>query len=363
MNLFSAAGNAKGEGSAHLGIASYELQKGHFDAALEEANEAIELFLGVAEKKKAAVAWTFCSFAHKGTGKFDDAVQDLMKGKRLLQQVSDGLGEASSWLSVAEVRTDSGEHEKALCAARQARELAKGLRGRRQKKVLRDVVQVMTRVHIDKQEPEEAAQVAHEGELLTRKESTYLEQAQMKLLAANTKREHLWKEAENADEANAKRLRRLYEDTLRKTEGAVKLARSAEDPGLLAEALHALGYMCYYGFDSAEGLKHAEEGLAIFRDREDKLGELRCMLLVAQTQSQLGERSKATEILDEAKTAAKAYGDEEFKKVIADMLEEIKIATPVVKQMVMVEASNLAGGDAGAQSVAVADTFTPPDAS
>merc|ERR1719401_3117182 len=103
----------------------------------------------------------------------------------------------------------------------------KYLHGRRQKKILRDVVQVMTTVHIDRDEPEEAAQLAHEGELLTRKESTYLEQAQMKLLAATTKREHLWKEAQTANESNIKRLRRLYEDTLRKTEGAVKLARSA----------------------------------------------------------------------------------------------------------------------------------------
>merc|ERR1719215_108201 len=164
----------------------------------------------------------------------------------------------------------------------------------------------MASVHMALQDIDEAVQVLKEGESISKKDGSYAEQAQMKLLAAQVYRDRLWAKAEqdqSQDEGKpqgGKSLKWLYEVTLRKAQGAVKLARSAEDKQILASALQTLGYIHYFDHRVQDTMLAAEEALELFRECEDKLGEVQTLALIGQSNIQKGDRPAAKAVLEEA---------------------------------------------------------------
>merc|ERR1719215_1152603 len=189
----------------------------------------------------------------------------------------------------------------------------------------------MASVHMALQDIDEAVQVLKEGEAISKKDGSYAEQAQMKLLAAQVYRDRLWLKAEQPEEEGkpqGKSLKWLYEVTMRKAQGAVRLARSAEDPQILASALQTLGYIYYFDHKVQDTMLAAEEALDLFRTCEDKVGEVHTLALMGQSNIQKGDREAARTILQEAAEVAKEAGDEPGQKLVAEILDQISKATP-----------------------------------
>merc|ERR1719193_2081858 len=118
-------------------------------------------------------------------------------------------------------------------------------------------------VRISRKDVDEAVNILKEGESLSKKDGTYAEQAQMKLLSAQIYRDCLYAKSEQSPEDSevkgGKSLKWLFEVTLRKAQGAVKLARNADDSQLLASTLQTMGEITFFDHRVQDTMTAAEE--------------------------------------------------------------------------------------------------------
>jgi len=332
LDKFRERENRRGEATTILEMSRLHLEEGSFKKALDKALEAQEFFLEMHAKESACDAYLAVSASYQKLGKLDQAVEAVLAAKKIFEELHDQRAVSSAWLSIAALRFEGGEVEKALSASQQAAALARALEGSKRAKLLGDALRFSISIYLSLSDIDSATEVLKEAEAMSKRDGTYLEQAQMRLLAAQVYRDRLTIKADSQVEGGTgKTLKWLHEVTLRKAQGAVKLARSAEDDWTIATALQTMAVVLLMDQSQQESAEASlDEALELFRGLSDRSGEVTTLSLIGQALIQKGDKAAAKTTLEEAESIAKEIGDKESQKTVADLLSSIQKAAPPV---------------------------------
>mmetsp|Transcript_28600 Transcript_28600/g.52483 ORF Transcript_28600/g.52483 Transcript_28600/m.52483 type:complete len:873 (+) Transcript_28600:78-2696(+) len=276
--------------SAHSHVMNGEPEK-----ALDAANEAVELFKDHGDKPGEASAMIALAEAQMANSALEDAMFAATGAHEILQEEGDQKSQVAVLLLMANIRIATGEYKDAMSLAQEMQQLCRDL----------DDSSGMLK--------------------------TYFLVAEANLaILMNTP----------AGDTGKKPYKDAYERALN---AAKKAAKVSEDCPSLAKAQQSLAMVYFLSGQAWDMCQAATEARLLYKQCDDEVGQVRAMILTAQSWIIRSKNKKARGILNDALSKAEKIEDTPGEEAIQELLKEVEEKAPAV-QMVAVP---IGGGDAG----------------
>lgn len=356
--IMQEAGASEGAADLFLQIANLTaVADKYVEAGAEDATDA----LTVEEQHVAANALVASSMNYVMNGEPEKGLDAANEALELFKENGDKVGKAKALVAVAEAHYANQSMEDAIWAATEAHESFQELGDSQKSQV--SVLQLMANIRIATGEYKDAMSLASETQQICREldDNSGMLKTYFIIAEANLA---ILMNTQPADQA-----KKPYKDAYEKALNAAKKAsKLSQDAGSLAKAQQSLAMVYFMAGQAWDMSQAATEARLLYKQVDDEVGQVRALILLAQSWVIRSKSKKARGYLNDALAIAEKIEDTPGEEAIQELLKAVEEAKPAAVAMAVV-ADGGGGGpvDAGAASAGpaggtVAKAYVPPDA-
>jgi tetratricopeptide (TPR) repeat protein/acyl carrier protein len=338
------------EASLLILIASLYADVGDNSKALRVAAQAQDAYELLGDKEGEGRTLYVAARICQADGNTKEFLDKAAKAKRCFQQAGDRGRESQVLDAIADMHLSCADHTAAMEAARSCLNLNRSIGNTGAEA---DAMQKLARIQSAAGNNADSLASAQEALKLHHRAKNRRGEALTQVLIASTLIGSLADPSSGESEDETKK---VLDKASRAVYEAISLAGQAFDKNLRGVGLYWRAQVCAWRGLPEDGLKVAAEARSIFQQTEDRGGEIRALIVLAQLHFSVGKAKDALQLSQEALEIAQDVNDSEGESLALECIErfEVKKASQVQEVVQIAETAEELHEDQAPEEAAVA---------